>query len=361
MMAKSDGFFELERVSKRYGDVVAVDDLSLSIERGEFVTLLGPSGCGKTTTLRIMAGFERAGDGRVVLDGQVVNDVPPYRRDIGMVFQSYALFPHMKVSQNIEFGLKMRRMDKEERADRVAEALRLVRLEAMSARYPHELSGGQQQRVAIARALVTRPKLLLMDEPMSNLDALLRSEMQLELRDIIARVGVTTVNVTHNQEEALAMSDRVVVMLGGRIAQTGTPSEVYGRPASAFVATFLGRSNIFDCEVERSTDGLVHAGSELAGSISFAGKDMAAGRRIEVQLRPELIEIHRGERVGQVNQVRGRIRQVAYLGSCIDVLVEVKGKTMLARRPLEEGVRPFTSGDEVTLSWKSESVVPIGV
>src|SRR5689334_3463235 len=233
----------LQRLEKRYGDTTVVAALDLAVKRGEFIALLGPSGCGKTTTLRMTAGLVPASGGRIMIGGDDVTRLPPYRRDIGLVFQNYALFPHMTVAQNIAFGLEMRGVAKSEIAQRVGEALALGRLEAYGARRPRELSGGQQQRVALARALVIRPSLLLLDEPLSNLDAKLREEMRVEIRDIQRRLGITTVFVTHDQVEALSMCDRVAVMGGGRLIQFGTPFEIYERPRHPFIADFVGRTN----------------------------------------------------------------------------------------------------------------------
>jgi len=239
----------LSRVRKSFGAVVAVDDVSMSIARGSIVSLLGPSGCGKTTTLRLVAGFERPDAGEVAIRGARVNDVPPYRRDFGMVFQSYALFPHLTVADNVGFGLRMRHVPREERRRLVAEALALVKLEGFADRQPRQLSGGQQQRVALARAIVFKPAVLLLDEPLGALDKMLREEMQVELRQLQQRLAITTVFVTHDQEEALTLSDRVAVMRGGRIEQVGAPREIYERPATEFVAGFLGASNFLDAEV----------------------------------------------------------------------------------------------------------------
>jgi putative spermidine/putrescine transport system ATP-binding protein len=242
-------FLELRGLERRYGDYRAVADLDLTVEKGEFVSLLGPSGCGKTTTLQMIAGFVEPTGGRVVIDGADMAPVPANRRGIGIVFQSYALFPHMTVAQNVAFGLEMRKVPSRERQRRVAEALELVHLGHLAGRYPRQLSGGQQQRVALARALVIEPRLLLLDEPMSNLDAKLREDMQLELRRLQRKLGITTILVTHDQNEAMALSDRIAVMRLGRIVQVDTPERAYERPADSFASTFLGKSNLFQAEV----------------------------------------------------------------------------------------------------------------
>ena len=259
-------YLVLNRLSKRYGDLTAVEDLSLSVERGEFISLLGPSGCGKTTTLQMIAGFVEPSGGSIVLDGKDVSRTPANKRGLGMVFQNYALFPHMTAAENVSFGLEMQRVGKDERQARVAEALKLVGLSHLADRHPARMSGGQQQRVALARALVIRPSVLLLDEPLSNLDAKLREEMQLELRSIQRTVGTTTILVTHDQAEAMALSDRIVVMNQGRAEQVGPPHEVYERPASAFVAGFLGKTNLVNGVTVRP-ERIFFAEAGLAGTV----------------------------------------------------------------------------------------------
>ncbi|MFL9883206.1 ABC transporter ATP-binding protein [Paraburkholderia agricolaris] len=250
-------FLQLEALHKRYGGTIAVHDVSLTVERGQFVSLLGPSGCGKTTTLQMIAGFVMPSAGAIRLDGRDLLAIKASARGLGIVFQSYALFPHMTVAQNVAFGLETRRVPRAERERRVAHALELVRLAALGDRYPAQLSGGQRQRVALARALVIEPPILLLDEPLSNLDAKLREDMQDELRRIQRRTGTTTIMVTHDQGEAMALSDCVAVMNGGRIEQAGTPLDVYEHPRTTFVATFLGKTNLIDGEAALSTDGTV--------------------------------------------------------------------------------------------------------
>jgi putative spermidine/putrescine transport system ATP-binding protein len=239
-------FLVLDKLTKRFGDHLAVDALSLSVEKGEFVSLLGPSGCGKTTTLQMIAGFVEATSGAVTLEGRDLLSMKPAQRGLGIVFQSYALFPHLTAAENVAFGLEMRKVPRDERESRVAETLKLVGLSQFAQRFPRKMSGGQQQRVALARALVIRPRILLLDEPLSNLDAKLREEMQIELRQIQRTVGTTTILVTHDQAEAMALSDRIVVMNAGRVEQIARPHEAYERPASPFVANFLGKTNVID-------------------------------------------------------------------------------------------------------------------
>jgi len=341
---------ELEAVSKRYGDAWAVRDASFRVLRGEFVTLLGPSGGGKTSTLRMIAGFIRPDAGQIRLRGERVNEVPPYERDIGMVFQSYALFPHMTARDNVAFGLKMRRLDRRTTARRVGEALALVRLEAYAGRYPHQLSGGQQQRVAIARALVIEPSLLLLDEPLSNLDAALRASMQLELRRIVERVGVTTLYVTHNQEEALSMSDRVIVLSSGRVEQIGTPLDVYASPANEFVAGFLGRSNVIACRVLERAGALITAKMESGDTIAARAPEAAPGEAVRLLIRPESIAIRPAGQSGE-NCLQGRVSQVAFMGAFAEYVVDAGGTVLLVQEALGGGRAVRRPGDLVTLSW----------
>ena len=271
---------ELDGLTKRYGRVTALDRFSLRVGRGQFVSLLGPSGCGKTTALRIIAGFIRQTEGTIRVDGAVADAIPPHRRDIGMVFQNYALFPHMTVARNVEFGLNMRKTPKAEAAKRVAEALELVRLSGLEQRYPSQLSGGQQQRVAVARAIVINPTLLLLDEPLSNLDAKLRVETREEIRRLQRQLGVTTVFVTHDQEEALTISDRIAVMRAGRLEQEGTPEELYDRPRTPFVAGFIGSSNLYPGRViERAGDTALVALDGSTLRVLDGGRRLGRARR----------------------------------------------------------------------------------
>jgi putative spermidine/putrescine transport system ATP-binding protein len=349
------GALTLRGVSKLYGDVVAVRDVDLEVRPGEFVTLLGPSGSGKTTTLRIIAGFTQPDDGTVVLDGQDLTRVPPHRRGVGMVFQNYALFPHMTVAGNIAFPLEMRRVPKAERAKLVEEALRLVRLEGLGDRYPRQLSGGQQQRVALARALVFHPSLLLMDEPLGALDKKLREALQLEVMRVSHQLGLTVVYVTHDQEEALVMSDRIAVYSHGRIAQIGTGEELYERPASLFVADFIGESNIFRGTL-RPADGVVETelGPLRVQPEAWARDDLRAGGRGAVVVRPERMWIRAPEapaRETDAAALRGRIREVIYLGSTRKYVVELTPEVTATVRTQGRELDDVPTGPDVVVGW----------
>ena len=307
-------FLVLSGVQKRFGDVVAVHTFDLSAERGEFVSFLGPSGCGKTTTLRMIAGFEQPTAGSIKVDGVEISRKPPNQRNVGMVFQSYALFPNLTVADNIGFGLKVRKRPQAEIRKRVGELLELINLPERGDRYPYQLSGGQQQRVALARALAIEPQVLLLDEPLSALDAKIRITLRKEIRAIQRQLGITTVYVTHDQEEALSLSDRVVVMSDGRIEQIGTPFEIYNFPSTAFVASFVGTLNLVNA-------GVVDAGS---GRLSLAGQeirtakavtDARAGQRVTLALRPEGIDLGEGEETD--NRLRGIVEDINFLGSIV--------------------------------------------
>jgi len=321
---------ELRALTKRFGSVVAVDDVTLRVEAGEFLTLLGPSGCGKTTILRLLSGFERPTSGSILISGADVTAVAPHRRDINQVFQSYALFPHLNVRDNIAFGLRMQRVKPSEVSERVAEAVALVSLGGLESRYVHQLSGGQRQRVALARAVVPRPRVLLLDEPLSALDAKLRREMQVELKSLQRKIGVTTILVTHDQEEALAMSDRVAVMNAGRIEQLGTGEDVYHRPRSAFVAEFLGESNLVEASVVsdggdavalRSPEGwILNVGRPTARAI-------AVGAAQTVSIRPEKLGVSR--EAPPANGVRARVLEKTFLGSAVRIVLETDSKRRL--------------------------------
>jgi putative spermidine/putrescine transport system ATP-binding protein len=335
---------ELAGLSKHFGATVAVREVSLDVRDGEFVVLLGPSGCGKTTTLRMVAGFIAPTAGRVRLGGVDVTALPPWRRNAGMVFQSYALFPHLTVAENVAFGLEMRKLPRAETGDRVAEALRLVRLEGLAARLPRQLSGGQQQRVALARALVIRPDVLLLDEPLSNLDAKLRETVRVEIRELQHALGITTMMVTHDQEEALIMADRLVVMSEGAVRQVGTQRDLYERPADAFVAGFVGRSNLLRGAVTAPGRFLTD------GGLSIACVDGATGPGV-IALRPERLALG-ASAAGLDNRVTGTVELVSYLGSAIDVHVRVTpADRVVVSQPNRADAALPKEGDRIDVGW----------
>ena len=319
-----DPMIELRAITARYGPVLANDRLDLAVHRGELLTLLGPSGCGKTTALRTLTGHVRPESGRVLIDGRDVTDLPTHRRELGMVFQNFALFPHMTVRDNVGFPLMIRGVSAAERATRVGEALRLVRLEGHSEKHPRQLSGGQQQRVGLARALVYRPKVLLLDEPLSNLDAKLREEMRFEIREVVTRLGVTAVYVTHDQEEALALSDRIAIMNRGRIEQLGTPEDIYARPASRFVAEFVGLSNFLEGMIEVvATDGMrVAVGGGHVTVPALPGA--APGGRTLLFVRPNELELLGADAV-KAGALRATVETATYLGDRMDYRLSLSG------------------------------------
>ncbi len=344
----------LDRVRKSYGNVAAVKGVSLAIPRGSFFSLLGPSGCGKTTTLRIIAGFELPSEGEVHIRGVRVTAVPPYKRDFAMVFQNFALFPHLTVAENVAFGLRMRRIPRAERAERVRQALALVKLDGFAVRYPKQLSGGQQQRVALARAIVVRPAVLLLDEPLGALDKNLREAMQVELRALQRQLGITTVFVTHDQEEALTMSDRIAVMNGGAIEQLGPPREVYERPATEFVATFLGASNLLEGRIAAIEAGKAVVDTAV-GRLVVAGERRTAGERLRLAVRPERLRLHPpSSSQGFV----ARIREIVYRGATVQVFLDCGKQPILAfLQNAAPDSFPWGPGDEVRVGWEPESLV----
>jgi spermidine/putrescine ABC transporter ATP-binding subunit len=344
----------LRGVTKMFGPVTAVNDLSLVIPRGIFLSLLGPSGCGKTTTLRLIAGFEHPSQGDIFIRGARVNLVPAYRRDFSMVFQNFALFPHMTVAHNVAFGLRMRGMPRKERETRVRDALALVHLAGFEDRYPKQLSGGQQQRVALARAIVVRPAVLLLDEPLGSLDKKLREEMQVELRQLQQEIGITTVFVTHDQEEALTLSDRVAVMNGGKVEQMDTPRELYERPATDFVANFLGVSNIFDGRVTGRDGGeaLVAIGPIQVRALWEGGLEI--GAPIRVAVRPEKIRLRpRDAKEG----LSARVRHAVYLGATTHFYLDgLEGQSLVVHvQNITPDTAPWAAGDEVTCHLEPKS------
>ncbi|GIK96825.1 MAG: polyamine-transporting ATPase [Alphaproteobacteria bacterium] len=356
MSARSDNYVEFINIQKSYdGETLVVRDLNLSIRAGEFLTLLGPSGSGKTTTLMMLAGFEVPTHGRIVLDGRPIDDMPPHRRNIGMVFQNYALFPHMTVEENLAFPLEVRKVPREEMRAKIARALDMVRLGPFAKRRPGQLSGGQQQRVALARALVFEPKLVLMDEPLGALDKQLREQMQLEIKHLHQSLGVTVVYVTHDQSEALTMSDRIAVFNDGEIQQLATPGDLYERPANSFVAQFIGENNKIrgkvvamngeTCRVEVEGGGQVEA---LPVAVSSVGVPTT------LSLRPERVRI--GAANGACNNVfSARVEELIYLGDHTRVRATVCGSSeFVIKVPNSEGVPDLQPGATISVGWRKE-------
>lgn len=340
---------ELQDVSKSYGDIVAVADFSLTIEHGEFVALLGPSGCGKTTTLQMLAGFIEPTSGQIRVGTQSMRGVPPHKRNIGVVFQSYALFPHLSVFDNVAFGLVMRNVPSADIAGRVRRALDLVQLTSLDQRYPKALSGGQQQRVALARALVIEPAVLLLDEPLSNLDANLREQMRFEIREIQKRIGITTVFVTHDQNEAMAVADRLAVMSKGKIQQVGTAREIYEAPSDLFVAEFIGQANLLKGRVAaiNGTEARL-ATSQGEFSVSRHQGRVGAGQPAALALRPEDLRIATEVQPG-MNNVAGTVSRVNFLGSVTNVGVRVGELSLTITMPRTEGLA--AEGENVVVFW----------
>jgi spermidine/putrescine transport system ATP-binding protein len=346
----------LRGVSKHFGDVIAVNDVSLDIPEGEFITLLGPSGCGKTTTMRMIAGFEEPTAGRIFLRGDDVVGTPPNKREVNMCFQHYALFPHMSVAENIAYGLKLKKVPKEDRGRQVDEMLELVGLPGYGARRPGQLSGGQQQRIALARALVNRPAALLLDEPLGALDVKLRLQMRLELKRIQHELGTTFVFVTHDQEEALSMSDRIAVMNHGVIEQLGAPREIYQFPESAFVADFVGVLNAVELTVDRveGPDAIMRVGEGERVVVPSAETGVAAGATVLVAVRPERITITDAGPAPEsdASRVGGTVAQVVYLGTLTQFHVDTSlGTRFIAHRLSDDPAARIAEGDRVTLSW----------
>ena len=356
-------YVQVERVTKSFGDFKAVDDVSLKIYKGEIFCLLGASGCGKTTLLRMLGGFETPTSGRIFIDGEDMTGVPPYERPVNMMFQSYALFPHMTVEQNVAFGLRQDRVPKGEIAERVATMLDLVKLGPFSKRKPHQLSGGQKQRVALARSLVKRPKLLLLDEPLGALDKKLREHTQFELISIQDKLGVTFVVVTHDQEEAMTLASRIGVMNHGEIVQAGTPTEIYEFPSSKFVADFVGSVNIFEGKLTEDEPEYVRIGSEeLGGTIYVShGISAAPGATVWAAVRPEKIFMSTAPPDGTDNVVRGSVQDIAYLGDLSIYLVKLPtGKVVRVTQPnTSRHAEAITWEQQVYLSWDATSPVVV--
>ncbi|MGI9435391.1 MAG: ABC transporter ATP-binding protein [Geminicoccaceae bacterium] len=360
MTAHNDVVVHLDHITKRFGEVVAVDDLDIEIMTGEFVTFLGPSGCGKSTTLRIVGGFERLDAGRVVVGGEDVTARPPNKRDVNMVFQDYALFPHMTVAGNMAFGLELQGKTRSEIEHRLEELLTLLELETLRERTPDQLSGGQRQRVALARALAPDPRLLLLDEPLAALDAKLRAQVQLELKDIQRRTGKTFFFVTHDQDEALTMSDRIVVMNHGKIEQIGTPEDLYHRPRSRFVAEFIGETNLFSGTVKSIDDGcaVIDWQGILLHAAAGDGRP-TVGQTATAALRPERIRLH-SEPPGDDNRLEGRVASRVFKGSRTVLDIAVDNNTF-GNRPIIRAFVEDTAVDRIDpnhfwISWKPESL-----
>ena len=350
----SDPFLSIRQVRKAFGPTVVVQEFNLDVKQGEFVSFLGPSGCGKTTMLRIVAGFEEPSAGTVNIGGKDVTALKPNQRNIGMVFQAYALFPNMTVAGNIGFGLKVAGRPSAEIRSRVSEMLDLIKLQDFGNRYPYQLSGGQQQRVALARAMAPRPQVLLLDEPLSALDAKVRVSLREEIRAIQKELGITTVFVTHDQEEALSMSDRIVVMYNGRAEQVGTPFEIYNRPATRFVAGFVGTLNVIEGTITDPAAGTVSiAGGAVSVGNRVAGRK--AGEAVSLALRPEAIAL--GRREGRDGLVNGTIREVSFLGSVIRVRVAV-GEALLSLDTFNNPASPPpVAGETAEISFSSSDML----
>jgi spermidine/putrescine transport system ATP-binding protein len=367
-VTSAPGSVELRSLTKSYGAAIAVDNVTLNVQAGEFLSLLGPSGCGKTTTLRMIGGFEFPDDGSIQISGRNVEDLPPHKRPVNTVFQAYALFPHMKVADNVAYGLRRSGVAKSEMADRVSRALDMVRMTAFATRKPAQLSGGQQQRIALARALVNRPAVLLLDEPMSALDRKLREEMQVELKLLQHELGTTFIFVTHDQEEALSMSDRVAVMKDGRIEQIGTASSVYDSPESAFVAGFIGRQNSFLGTISSFDSAGVSvytAGLSLYSSRPTKGNVPASsGAEVTAAIRPESVLVTSGTAPGApapasgtpVNSVTGTLLGVSELGHSLQLVIHTPSDDQILARLPRAANPPTELGSPVLCSWSADAV-----
>jgi spermidine/putrescine ABC transporter ATP-binding subunit len=360
MEKETSKLVEIRGLSKKFGDITAVDNISLEVVKNEIICLLGPSGCGKTTTMRVVAGLEKSSGGHIYIKGVLIDDVPSYKRNIGMVFQNYALFPHMNIYSNVAFGLKMRKLRERVIKNKVGAVLELVKLRGFENRMVNQLSGGQQQRVALARALAIEPEILLLDEPLSNLDAKLRVEMRFELKNLVHELGITTIYVTHDQEEALAIADKIVVMNEGRIEQIGLPSELYEQPQNIFIANFIGLSNIIEGYLKSvSADGdvivSVNAGVEVRGLYKDF-KGLLTGQKVNIVVRPEKIRVSSEKMESYDNSVKGTIKNILYLGNTLRYYVEsLHGQIVVAEDPLsglDQSVLKL--GENVYMNWSSK-------
>ena len=348
---------EVRDVTKRFGDFVALDHVSLDIKEGEFMTFLGPSGCGKTTCLRMISGFEHPTTGRILIGGKDVTDDPPYKRDVNQVFQSYALFPHLTVRENIEFGLRMKKMPRAEMKERVDWDVAMTSLQGMEDRKPAQLSGGQRQRVALARAIVCEPQVLLLDEPLSALDAKLRTQMRTELKNLQKRLGITFIFVTHDQEEALTMSDRVAVINAGRVEQIGTVNEIYYRPATRFVATFIGETNIVEAEILHAAAGQSRCRLEGGLELTVRTESAPAGGKLLLSLRPEKIRLHR-ENPAAPNSFPARVSLEVFKGAIDELTLDVQGGLQLGALLANDGQAQsdFHEGEQIFASIQPEDI-----
>ncbi|SHJ36003.1 spermidine/putrescine transport system ATP-binding protein [Dethiosulfatibacter aminovorans DSM 17477] len=353
----TDSIVTLIDVEKSFGKNQVVKKMNIEVKQGEFLTLLGPSGCGKTTTLRMIAGFEEASSGIIKVQGESIEDKEPFERDVNTVFQNYALFPHMSVFDNIAYALKIRKRPKDEIAARVNEMLNLVQLKGYEKRKPEALSGGQKQRVAIARALINNPKVLLLDEPLGALDLKLRKQMQVELKRLQKKLGITFIYVTHDQEEALTMSDRIAIMNEGIIEQLDTPREIYDRPVTKFVAGFIGESNILDGKVTAVNDEILDVETP-AGTLRVKGNGFRIGESIHVSIRPEYINVSINPVEGF--SLKGRIKDFIYMGTVVKTAVDMKDNSELKYSRFEKD-DDFEEGDSVQISWNPERAVAIKV
>ncbi len=340
---------ELVHVIKQFGDVVAVNDVSIKIEDGEFFSLLGPSGCGKTSSLRMIAGLETPGRGEILIYGKTMNQIPPFKRQVNTVFQDYALFPHLTIERNVGFGLKMQKVPSAEIKFRVAEALEMVRMSEFSQRKPNQLSGGQKQRIALARALVNRPKVLLLDEPLGALDLKLRKDMQLELKKLQKQVGITFIYVTHDQEEALTMSDRIAVMNGGKVLQIGSPEEIYENPSTRFVADFIGETNFLEGTIiEINGDDIAVSLDGQAVVRAHGHISVKKGQAVSVVIRPEKFNL------GANGMITGQVEEAIYIGTDMRYIIRLQNNTSVTVREqnfTHGQARKYDVGDQVDLNW----------